>query len=95
MSRNAPRMHLECCRNLIPYEMNSAGMHFKCRQKLSIAARSRLECSRNVPNCSRVIDDVIIPPSNFLTKIFERPQNTFSVCTEDLPGRHAAKEEGT
>jgi len=53
MSRNAPRMHLECCRNLIQYEKNSAGMQFKCRRKLSIAARLQLECSRDT------IDDVI------------------------------------
>jgi len=43
MSLNAPQMHLECCRNLIQYEKNSAGMHFKCRRKLSIAARMQLE----------------------------------------------------
>ena len=47
-------------------------MHSKCPQELSIADRTRLECSRNVPNFSYVIDhDVIIPPyvdfSNVLT----------------------------
>jgi len=46
MSRNASWMHLNCCRNLIPYKKNSAGMHFKCRQQLSIATQTRLECSR-------------------------------------------------
>ena len=59
MSRNARRMHLDCCRNLIPREKNSAGMHFEYRRKFSIGARMRLECSRNVPICSRVIHDVI------------------------------------
>ena len=29
MSLNALRIHLECCWNLIQYEKNLAGMHFK------------------------------------------------------------------
>ena len=59
MSRNAPRMHFDCCRNLFRYYKNSAGMQFKCRRNLSIAARMRLEFSRNVPIGPRMSPDVI------------------------------------
>ena len=59
MSRNAPRMHFDCYRNLFRYYKNSAGMQFKCRLNLSIAARMRLEFSRNVPIGPRMSPDVI------------------------------------
>ena len=59
MSRNAPRMHFDCCRNLFRYQKNSAGMQFKCRRNLSIAARMRLKFSRNVPIGPRISPDVI------------------------------------
>jgi len=49
-------VHVDCCRNLIPHSKNSARMHLKCPQELSIADRTRLECSRNVPNFDYVID---------------------------------------
>ena len=59
MSRNAPRMHFDCCRNLFRYYKNSARMQFKCRRNLSIAARMRLEFSRTVPIGPRMSPDVI------------------------------------
>ena len=34
-------------------------MHIRCPRKLSIAGQTRLECSRNVPSCSCVINDVV------------------------------------
>ena len=63
MSRNAPRMHFDCCRNLFRYYKNSARMQFKCRRNLSIAARMRLEFSRNVPIGPRMSPDVIQNPA--------------------------------
>jgi len=98
MSGNAHRMHLDCCQNLIPYEKNAAGMPFKCRRKLSIAARTCLECSRNVPSCSRVTDDVIQNNAESLRLFFEHRQKTFSVCSLHWgfawsTSRHAVNEK--
>ena len=98
MSGNAHRMHLDCCQNLIPYEKNAAGMPFKCCRKLSIAARTCLECSRNVPSCSRVTDDVIQNNAESLRLFFEHRQKTFSVCSLHWgfawsTSRHAVNEK--
>ena len=43
MNRKAPRMHFDYCRNLFRLYKNSAGMQFKCRRNLSIAARIQSE----------------------------------------------------
>ena len=59
MSRNAPRMHFDCRRNLFRYpKKKSAGMHFKCRRNLSIAARMPEFC-QNVTIGPRMSPDVI------------------------------------
>ena len=58
-------------------------MQFKCRRKLSIAAGTRLECSRDVPSCSCVIDDV----ANFLTVLRKRSQSALVDITACRQGR--------
>ena len=57
-------MHLECISIAagIYFDItvkSSAGMQFKCRRNLSIAARMRLEFSRNVPIGPRMSPDVV------------------------------------
>jgi len=81
------------------YGKNSAEMHFKCRRKLSTAAPTRLECSRNVLSCSRVIVDVIHDTAEsfslrwFFERLQKRSQSPLRICLIDITACRQGRKE--